>query len=379
MWVNLSMPRPDLSRLTSEEKDALILALLDRVAALEAKLGEPPKTPANSSLPPSRGRKTNRPPRAKRPRRRRMGPGVTRVRAAAPDRTVGCYAERCRHCGVSLDGAGQTLRQAYDHIDLPPVRPVVTRVAIFGRRCPCCRRRVRGVAPADMPPGSPFGASVQVMLAYLHHHHAIAYDRLSRLMGELFGLQISEGAIANALHRAAKPLAQAGEVIAARLREAQVVGCDETGARLSTDALGTRMAWEWVLVSDRAVLHRIRPSRGRDVIDELMAGHRPRCWVADRWAAQQDRAQTHQICLAHTIRTQSTILSRDILASGHWIVQRDDMTDFQTVLMNDDAFDDQLQDSLPIGKAGLVQTAVQARAERGEIGCHRLRLDPVLA
>jgi transposase InsO family protein len=44
MWVNLSMPRPDLSRLTPAEKDALILALLDRVAALEAKLGEPPKT-----------------------------------------------------------------------------------------------------------------------------------------------------------------------------------------------------------------------------------------------------------------------------------------------------------------------------------------------
>ena len=47
MWVNLSMPRPDLSRLTPEEKDALILALLDRIAVLEAKLGEPPKTPDN--------------------------------------------------------------------------------------------------------------------------------------------------------------------------------------------------------------------------------------------------------------------------------------------------------------------------------------------
>jgi hypothetical protein len=33
-----------------------------------------------------------------------------------------------------------------------------------------------------MPPGSPFGASVQAMLAYLHHHHAIAYNRLCRLM-----------------------------------------------------------------------------------------------------------------------------------------------------------------------------------------------------
>jgi putative transposase len=88
---------------------------------------------------------------------------------------------------------------------------------------------------------------------------------------------------------------------------------------------------------------------------------------------------TVQTCIVHTIRTQSTILNRGILASEHWTVQRDDMTDLQTVLMNDDAFDDQLQDSLPIGKAGLVQTAVQARAERGEIGCHRLRFDLVLA
>ena len=296
------MIRPDLSRLSPEEKDALILALLDRIAVLEAKLGEPPKTPANSSLPPSRGQKANRPPRPKRPRRKRQGPGVTRPRAAAPDRTVDCYAERCQDCGLALDGAGQRLRQAYDHIDLPPVRPVVTRVRIFGRRCPCCRRRVRGLPPAGLLPGSPFGASIQAMLAYLHHHHAIAYDRLTRLMSELFGLDISEGAIANALRRAGRPLAQAEQAIVTKLREAEVIGCGETGAKLSTDTLGTRMAWEWVLVSDRAVLHRIHPSRGRAAIDELMAEHRPRCWVADRWAAQQDRAETHQLCLAHVLR-----------------------------------------------------------------------------
>ena len=62
---------PDLKLLDSAAKDALILALIERVndliaenaklkerlARLEAKLGEPPKTPSNSSLPPSRGRK----------------------------------------------------------------------------------------------------------------------------------------------------------------------------------------------------------------------------------------------------------------------------------------------------------------------------------
>jgi transposase len=69
MWVNIGMTRPDLSHLSSEEKDALIVALLDRLAALEAKLRGPPKTPNNSSVPPSRGQKGNRPPRPKKPRR----------------------------------------------------------------------------------------------------------------------------------------------------------------------------------------------------------------------------------------------------------------------------------------------------------------------
>jgi transposase-like protein len=88
---------------------------------------------------------------------------------------------------------------------------------------------------------------------------------------------------------------------------------------------------------------------------------------------------TWQRCRVQTIRTQSTILGRDIRAPGRWIAQRDDMADLQTVLMNDDALNDELQDGLLIGEAGLVQAVVQARAERGEVGCYRLRLDPALA
>ena len=64
-------PLADLIRLSHAEKHALIIApwtrvneglarveeLTARVAALEAKLGGPPKTPDNSSVPPSRGHK----------------------------------------------------------------------------------------------------------------------------------------------------------------------------------------------------------------------------------------------------------------------------------------------------------------------------------
>ena len=296
------MTRRELSQLSPEEKDALILALLARVAALEARLGLPRKTPSNSGLPPSRGQKANRPSKPKTPRRKRDGPGVTRALAADPDRIVDCHARACAHCGTTVAAEGQRLRHAYDHIDLPPLRPVVTRVRLFGRRCPGCRRRLRGTPPEPMPPGSPFGPSVGAMLAYLHHQHAVGYDRLSGLMAELFGLSISEGAVANALRRASRPLARAGAAILERLRRAAVIGCGATGARLTTKAAGTRMAWEWVLVSDRAVLHRIHPSRGRDVIAEALGEHRPRCWVSDRWGAQQGHAEAHQVCLAHVLR-----------------------------------------------------------------------------
>src|SRR5215217_9401748 len=66
-------PPPDLDRLTEAEKDALILALwarvqalTARVAELEARLNEPPKTPGNPSLPPSKGHEANRPGRERR-------------------------------------------------------------------------------------------------------------------------------------------------------------------------------------------------------------------------------------------------------------------------------------------------------------------------
>ena len=64
---------PELSRLSDAEKDALIRArwaqnqsLTARVMALEARLGEPSKTPDNSSMPPSKGQKPNQAEHAKR-------------------------------------------------------------------------------------------------------------------------------------------------------------------------------------------------------------------------------------------------------------------------------------------------------------------------
>src|SRR6202163_837455 len=86
-------------------------ALLARIAELEAKYGKPPKTPDNSSLPPSRGQKGNvaEPERVKKSRKGR--PGAARALAENPDATRDIYAERCAW-GAALAEAGQEFATA---------------------------------------------------------------------------------------------------------------------------------------------------------------------------------------------------------------------------------------------------------------------------
>src|SRR4026208_1903664 len=82
-----------------DELLAQIKAQNARIAELEAKRGQPPKTPDNSSLPPSRGQKANAEPVApKLPRKGR--PGVARPldgNAAVSGRS---YHARCC-CGAA--------------------------------------------------------------------------------------------------------------------------------------------------------------------------------------------------------------------------------------------------------------------------------------
>src|SRR5689334_20795776 len=86
-----------------------------------------------------------------------------------------------------------------------------------------------------------------------------------------------------------------------------------------------------------------------------------------------------QRCRVHTIRTQSTVRPPGSLTTGRWAVQRDDMTDLQAALVNDDALDDEPQDRLLVGEARLVETAADPIAEGGQVAQHRPGLDLLTA
>jgi len=124
--------------------------------------------------------------------------------------------------------------------------------------------------------------------------HAISYQRLSRLLGELFGLAISEGALDAAFRRGKLHFDADVASILARLRRARVVCSDETSVRIDG-----RTCWNWVFQNSEVVIHVIRRSRGAGVVAEVLGGHRPALWVSDLYGAQQGHAEDWQICLAH--------------------------------------------------------------------------------
>jgi transposase len=297
------MYQDDLAKLSKEELIALVLAqaaqieeLTRRIAELEAKLGGPPKTPDNSSLPPSQGRKPNRAER-RAAQKRKGRPGVFRALAPDPNHIVASVAERCPHCEHTLTAADQVGFHAYDHIELPPIRPVITRIHRHRGVCPSCRRGFSAPPPAGMPPGSPFGSDLVALILHLHVTQAISFERLVRLLDEVFGIRVSEGAIANMLARTGIALTAAAETTAAAVRRSPVVASDETLARVAG-----KNWWQWVLLSSTAVHHLIADSRGAAVLTGFLGDAKPDVWVADRYAAQAGHGNERQLCLAHLLR-----------------------------------------------------------------------------
>ena len=297
---------PPLDGLSHAEKDALIQGLWQELQTLRSEVEKlkqkrVKKTSRNSSLPPSKGFKPNQSSGQSAPvNNQETGSHRSGGRELSqhPDQVVVAQAKRCPHCGVEVKLSTQRLSGIYERIELPPITPHITRVERYGGKCECCQKMYEAPVPVGLEPGSPFGTSVASLVTYLRYSHAISYQRLSQLMSELYGLSLSQGAIANLLQRVQVQLETPVAKIVERLRSARLVGSDETGARVKG-----KTQWEWVIQNDQVCLHVIRPTRGKVVIDSVMAGHQPQVWLSDLFSAQAAHpAQDWQVCLAHQLR-----------------------------------------------------------------------------
>ncbi|MEG4625442.1 IS66 family transposase zinc-finger binding domain-containing protein [Microcoleus sp. w1-18aA5] len=92
-----------------------------------------------------------------------------------PDQTIIAQIKNCPQCGEKLTAAAQKLQSLYEKTELPPIRPIVTRIERYDGQCACCQTEYVAPVPLGMEPGSPFGRSIQSSrhISSLHSCHQL--------------------------------------------------------------------------------------------------------------------------------------------------------------------------------------------------------------
>jgi len=293
----------NLRDLTHEDLIELILKQAEEIQRLQeeiAALKKPPTTSRNSSQPPSRDWKSNRPARKSRQRRGAQTGHAKAERPLVekPDAVIDVRVSMCTNCGTDMSAVApqRTIRRQIT--ELPEIKPVVIETRQDEVMCPCCQQLQRGVLPEGLEATRQFGPRLEGLVTYFHHEHHMGFERTQTVLQDVLGVSISEGGAVAIVERAGEAAQPEAEAIGGRVRQSGVISSDETSARVNG-----RNWWEWVFLSALGEYHQIVPSRGQGVIDAFMRGARASVWKSDCWKPQLNApADLHQLCIPHQIR-----------------------------------------------------------------------------
>ena len=303
------MPKP-----TYEELAQLVAAqaveierLKARVAELEARLGmnsqnssRPPSSDVfNKPAPKSLRRKSGRKPGGQPGRE-----GRTLMQVADPDEVCRHEPVCCRRCGRALQRAAQVGVERRQVFDIPPISVRVIEHQLVAKRCPC-GAVTRPPAPDGVAAPVQYGPGMTAVIVYLHVGQLLPKKRTAQAIADLFGVAVSEGAVAAATRRAANNLDEFADRVRDRITGATVAHFDETGFRVDG-----RLAWLHSASTKKYSLLTVHSKRGVQAMNA--AGVLPRFTgiaVHDAWAPYDTyTAATHALCNAHLLRELQAVI-----------------------------------------------------------------------
>jgi transposase len=225
--------------------------------------------------------------------------GTTLEMTAHPDKIIDLKDNYCVHCGEDLKGAAFVLKSKRQVIELPPIVPIYEELRQYGCQCPNCHREL----VCDFPPGvnAPiqYGSSVEALVCYFSVYQYIPFARLQNLFKQTFSLPLSQGTIGNILERAAKKCDGVYQIIKAQIADSEVVGSDETGAKVNGDKW-----WIWVWQNILNTFIVASNNRGFQTVQSVWENSLANAiLVTDRWGAQlKAHTKGNQLCLPHLQR-----------------------------------------------------------------------------
>jgi transposase len=190
-----------------------------------------------------------------------------------------------------------------------PRKPIVRRFQVHVGQCRSCGTRVQGRHPLQTSDAlgaatSQIGPAAQAAVVLLNKDLGLSHGKVVRCLDTLFGIDLTRGASAQIVLRAAERCRPKYETIRQAARDSPTIVPDETGWRV-----GGRLAWLHVFVGPTATCYAIDPSRSGQVAEDLLGIDYAGVLIHDGWSPYDAfEGARHQQCLAHLLRRCDELL-----------------------------------------------------------------------
>lgn len=251
-------------------------------------------------------------------RRKYSHPGVHQQRRE-PTETVECHPEVCPECG-GTEFEDESLAYVHQYVELLQQLLTVIHFLVYKARCKRCGKIVKGTIPPEFQ--AFFGPILKALIGYLDGRTAITRRQLQELLGDVFKLHMSGGAIQNVLDDVARALDPLYEVIGKCARQCAVNHADETSSP-TFGPMGKHLHWIWVLCSAFYAYFMIHPHRSKEAFEKLIESWRG-ILISDDFAVYITWEFERQTCLAHLIRSAKALaasFSPEIRKCGKWLLE----------------------------------------------------------
>jgi hypothetical protein len=198
--------------------------------------------------------------------------------------------------------------------DIPKIiRLVTTRYVTYSGYCANCHKRVRSRHPeqtsqATGTAGVLVGPRAKALAADAKHRLpapvpqvqvGCSYSKVSELLNDAFGMQVSRSGWCYADQRLAKTAQPVYRDLIQVARRSLVVHADETGWRI-----GSLPGWLWVFTNQEVTVYAIRDNRSSDVVIEILGEKFKGILASDCFLAYDDKRLKDwlkQKCLSHLL------------------------------------------------------------------------------
>ena len=228
---------------------------------------------------------------------RREKPSLRQINATKTVKLQGCPA-----CGGRL---AEIRKHEQFVADIPRVQPVITLFVTYSGYCCHCHKRVRSRHPeqtsqATGAAGVLVGPRAKALAGDLKHRLGVSYGKVSEVLNDAFGLQVSRSGWCQADQKLAGSARSVYADLIEVVQQCSVVHADETGWRI-----GTLSAWLWVFTNREVSVYAIRANRSSDVVLDILGQEFKGILASDCFLAydnQRLKAWLKQKCVGHLLK-----------------------------------------------------------------------------